>query len=134
MKILIVEDDLICGKIMTGHLSPYGKCDLTIDGQSAIQLFKNAWKNNQPYDLITIDIMLPNIDGQETLQQIRKLELTMGIQDSKKAKVIMTTALGNPKNVIEAFYKGGAMAYIVKPIEKEKLLEEIKKSGLKLGS
>jgi two-component system chemotaxis response regulator CheY len=46
----------------------------------------------------------------------------------------MTTALDDPKNVVQAFYKGKATSYIVKPIAKKKLLEEIEKLGLDVKS
>jgi two-component system chemotaxis response regulator CheY len=42
----------------------------------------------------------------------------------------MTTALGDPKTVVEAFYRGGATAYIVKPIGKQKLLQELRNFNL----
>ncbi len=47
-----------------------------------------------------------------------------------QVKVIMVTALDDPKNVFEALYQGGATSYIVKPIDKEKLLDEIRDFGL----
>ena len=73
---------------------------------------------------------MPNVDGQQALKEIREIEKEMGIKASNKVKVIMTTALKDPKNVMEAFYKGGASSYIVKPIKKQKLLEEVQKLGL----
>ncbi len=45
-------------------------------------------------------------------------------------KVIMTTAIDDPKNVMEAYNKEGASSYVVKPIHKNHLLEEIRKLGL----
>ncbi|MBN2011062.1 response regulator [candidate division KSB1 bacterium] len=129
MKFLIVEDDPVSSKVMVQHLAAYGNCETAADGDEAIESFRKAWNENSPYDLITMDIMMPHMDGQKALQNIRELEHKMGLDDNKRVKVIMTTALGNPKNVIEAFYKGGAMAYIVKPIKKETLLSEMKKLG-----
>ena len=38
----------------------------------------------------------------------------------------MVTALSDPKNVVEAYYKAGATSYIVKPINKQKFLEEVR--------
>jgi two-component system, chemotaxis family, chemotaxis protein CheY len=130
MKFLIVEDDPVSSKVMVQHLDPYGKCETAADGNIAIEAFRTAWNFNEPYDMITMDIMMPHTDGQKALQKIRELEHQMGLDDAKRVKVIMTTALGNPKNVIEAFYKGGAMAYIVKPVKKETLLAEMRKLGI----
>ncbi len=130
MKILIVEDDFTARRILKGILAPYGECDIVVDGREAVQAFRLAWEEGQPFDLICLDIMMPHLDGHEALQQIRDMEKAMGVKGSDEVKVIMITALGDAKTVIKAFYKGGATAYLVKPIDKSKLLEEIRKLGL----
>ena len=130
MKILIAEDDFIARRILKDILSPYGDCDIVIDGDEAIQAFRLAWEENRPYDLICMDIMMPDVDGQEALKKIREMEKQRGIKVLSEVKVIMVTALGDPKTVIESFYKGGATSYIVKPINKQKLLQEIRNLGL----
>jgi len=130
IKILIVEDDFIVRRILKDILSPYGDCDIVVDGEEAIQAFRLAWEEKEPYDLICLDIMMPKLDGQEALRQIREMEKEIGIQGSAEVKVIMVTALDDPKNVVEAYYRGGATSYIVKPIVKVRLLDEIRSFGL----
>jgi two-component system chemotaxis response regulator CheY len=46
-------------------------------------------------------------------------------------KIIMTTVLEDPKNVIEAYNKGGATSYLVKPVERNKVIEELDRLGLR---
>ncbi len=130
MKVLIVEDEFVSRKILKDILSPYGDCDVVVDGDEGVQAFKLAWEEFSPYDLVVMDIMMPNTDGQEALKQIREIEKGIGIEGPKEVKVIMVTALDDPKNVFEALYQGGATSYIVKPIDKEKLLDEIRDFGL----
>ena len=130
IKILIVEDDFIVRRILKDILSPYGDCDIVVDGEEAIQAFRLAWEEKEPYDLICLDIMMPKLDGQEALRRIREMEKEIGIQGSAEVKVIMVTALDDPKNVVEAYYRGGATSYIVKPIVKVRLLDEIRSFGL----
>ncbi len=130
MKTLIVEDDFISRRILKEMLSPYGECDIAIDGEEAVQAFRIALDESAPYDLVCMDIMMPNMDGQEALRLIRALEKERGGSAAKETKVIMTTALGDPKTVVEAFYKGGVTSYLVKPIGKQKLLQELRNFGL----
>ena len=129
MRVLIVEDEPINCTVIREILSPYGKCDLAVDGVDAVRAYRRALTDNSPYDLICMDIMLPGIDGQHALRQIRHLENQMNIEGPDRAKAIMLTALSDAKNVIDAYYRGGASSYVVKPVDKKKLLDEVKKLG-----
>ncbi len=129
LKILIVEDDFTCRKLLQMFLSEYGDCFVAINGHKAVEAVREALDEGQPYDLICLDIMMPEMDGHEALEAIRQIENERGIAGLDGVKVIMTTALGDSKNVIGAF-RTGCEAYIVKPIGKEKLLEEMEKLGL----
>jgi two-component system, chemotaxis family, chemotaxis protein CheY len=128
MRFLIVEDDFGSRRVLQALLKPYGICDVVVDGEEAIDAFKLAWEENDPYCAIFMDIMLPKLDGQKALLKIREIESAMGVSFRDEAKVIMTTALEDPKNVVEAFHKGGAASYLVKPITKEKLTAELIKA------
>jgi two-component system, chemotaxis family, chemotaxis protein CheY len=130
MKVLIAEDDFTSRKLLQNILSPYGVCDIAVDGKEAVEAWRVAWDEGVPYDLICMDIMMPNMDGHEALTTIRELEREKKVPSSREVKVIMTTALGDPKNVVQALYKEGALVYLVKPIGKQKLLEEVKRMGL----
>ncbi len=130
MKTLIVEDDFISRRILKDLLSPYGDCDIVVDGKEALQAFEMAWHDGARYDLICMDIMMPNLDGHQSLAEIRKVEKKLGVPAEREVRVIMVSALDDPKSVVRAFYDGGATAYLVKPIDKEKLLKEVRALGL----
>jgi len=129
MRVLIVEDEPINCTVIHEILAPYGKCDLAVDGVDAVRAYRKALDEDKPYDLICMDIMLPGIDGQHALRQIRHLESQKNIEGPDRAKAIMLTALSDAKNVIDAYYRGGASSYVVKPVDKKKLLNEVKKLG-----
>ncbi len=130
MRVLVVEDDFTSRKILQTILSAYGECDIAVDGKEAIDAYKESWLDSLPYDLICMDIMMPNVDGLEALKTIRDIEKEMDIKDKDGVKVIMTTALDDPKTVVESYYQLGVTSYIVKPINKQKLIREIEKLGL----
>lgn len=130
MKILIVEDDFASRRVIKNILAPYGDCDVVVDGEEAIQAFRMAHEDGDPYDLICLDIMLPQTDGLAALTRMRDLEKEWGVQGSKETKVLMVTALDDPKTVFKSYYRAGATAYIVKPVEKEQLLDKIRSLGL----
>ncbi|GAB6059294.1 response regulator [Desulfonatronum parangueonense] len=132
MRFLIVEDDFTSRLMLQRIVKPYAQCDLAVNGEEALEAFKLAHEENQPYDLILMDIMMPVKDGQQALLDIREHERAMGLGHKEEVRVIMLTALGDPKNVVDAYYKGGASSYLVKPIDKGLLLEVIRNTGLRI--
>jgi two-component system chemotaxis response regulator CheY len=129
LKILIVEDDFPSCKVLEEYLSEYGDCTSAANGVEGVEAFKNALDAGTPYDLICLDIMMPEMDGHEALKTIRQIEQEHGICDPDGVNVIMTTAKDRSRDMIEAFDEGCA-SYIVKPIDRKKLVEEIRKLDL----
>jgi two-component system chemotaxis response regulator CheY len=129
MKTLVVEDDFASRKLMQRYLAPYGECDVVVDGKEAVEAFELALTENDPYDLVCLDIMLPKKDGQQVLKEIRLIEKDRGIIGSDGAKVLMTTALGDAKNVMEAF-RSQCDGYLQKPVGREQIVRELKELGL----
>lgn len=129
MRILIAEDDFSSRKFLSRFLSAYGECDITIDGMEALEAFMMAWDEGKPYDLICLDIMMPELNGVKVLKSIRDIENQKGVKASNLAKIIMTTALNDTNSVLDAF-KTGCEGYAVKPIDTNKLIEVMKKLGL----
>lgn len=129
MKILIVEDDLTSRMLMQELLGKFGDLHVAINGAEATEAVRISLELDAPYDLICLDIMMPQMNGQEALKKIRDMEEGKGILSSKGAKIIMTTSLADLKNVT-ASYKNLCDAYITKPIHGEKLFEELRKLKL----
>jgi two-component system chemotaxis response regulator CheY len=125
LKILIVEDDFVSRTILQEYLNLYGTTHIAVNGKEAIAAVKAADAINAPYDLICLDVMMPEMSGQEALRAIREIEEAKGIFSSEGAKIMMTTALNDVKTVSVAF-QGLCDAYLVKPIRKEKLLCELR--------
>ena len=129
MRILVAEDDYVSRKVIEAILRPYGDCDLACDGEKALSLFKKAFSSDKPYNLLCLDIMMPEKDGQAVLKEIREMEHANNITGEKSTKIIMTSALGDYETIKTAFQEE-CDAYLVKPIGKEKLLNIIKQLGL----
>ncbi|MBE5948741.1 MAG: response regulator transcription factor [Lachnospiraceae bacterium] len=129
MKILLAEDDFVTRKFMAGFLSKYGECDVTVDGMEAVDAFMMALEDDEPYDLVCLDIMMPVMDGYQALVGIRNLEKERNIPQEKAVKVIMTTALNDEQNVKMAF-ELGCTVYSGKPIDQERFEQALKKFGL----
>ena len=115
MKSLLVEDEFIARMVMNEFLNKFSHCDIAVDGNEAIHAFELAWKNTQPYDLICLDIIMPNMNGLDVLKHIRDFEAKKGIAVENGAKIIMTTSLDDVDSVMGAFNEG-CEAYMIKPV------------------
>ena len=129
MKTLIVEDDFTSRLLLQELLKGYGPSHIAITGQEAVTAAGLALAFGEPYDLICLDIMMPEMDGQEALKNIRAQEEAKGILSTHGSKIVMTTALGDMKNVNSAF-SSLADGYLTKPINKTKLVEALKQLKL----
>jgi two-component system, chemotaxis family, chemotaxis protein CheY len=129
MKVLIVEDDFISRRLLQRYLSPYGECDIAVNGAEALLAFHLARQEGDPYDLICLDIMMPELDGHQTLKAIRRLEADEGDGGLRGVKIIMTTMQDDPDSILEAFNQQ-CEAYLLKPIDRERLFDHLVKLGL----
>jgi two-component system chemotaxis response regulator CheY len=125
MRTLIVEDDFTSRLLLQAFLSPYGECHIAVNGREAVAAFRSAQERGQAYDLICMDIMMPEMDGHTALREIRALEETGGTPPTKRVKIIMTTALNDAENVVQSV-NASCDAYLLKPIGREKLLGHIR--------
>lgn len=129
MKILVVEDDPVSQKVIEKYLCAVGSCVVASNGMQALSHFKQAHSLGTPFNLICLDIMMPEMTGHQVLKAIRQFEQELGIDTAKGCKIIMTTGLNDAENVVGAFEQG-CEAYVTKPIDKAQLLSELKKLGI----
>ena len=125
MRTLIVEDDFTSRLLLQSLLSRYGECHLAVNGREAVYAFRHALDGGEPYDLICMDIMMPEMDGQSAVREIRACEEARGTLSTQGVKIIMTTALDDVKNVVESF-KLLCDAYVFKPIDTGNLVDRLK--------
>ena len=129
MKSLIVDDDFFSRKILQTLFSNYGECHVAVHGHEALFAFLQSLTEGAPYDVICLDIMMPEMDGQKVLSEIREYEKRKPVPGYAGAKIIMTTALDDTENVKNAFRKQ-CDAYLIKPINKSKVVNVLTDIGL----
>lgn len=129
MKALIVEDDFVNRIILQKILSQYGESHIAVTGKEGIFAFKYALHIKAPYDLICMDIMMPEMNGLDALKEIRELEREANIQSSQRVKVMMVTAVNDMRSVTQA-YHDLCDSYLVKPFDLEKFQQELKRLHL----
>lgn len=112
-RVLIVDDSMFVAKQLNQILTSEGYqiVGTAGDGLEGYEKYKELFPN---VDVVTMDITMPKMDGLTALQKIMEFD--------KDAKVIMISALGKQDLVKQALV-AGAKNYIVKPLDRKKVLE-----------
>ena len=126
MRILIVEDNPTNQRLLSNMLSGFAECDIAKDGQEGVEYYQKALADEEPYDLICLDVMMPVMDGHEALAEIRRIETDNQVPVDQQVKILMTTAVSSPSS-IDSARETGSDGYLVKPIRKVALYEEIER-------
>ncbi len=126
MKILIVDDELVSRKKMQKIMESFGECDAVDSGKAAMSAFKKAWESWTPFDLITLDVSMPDMDGTEVLCELKEIEKEKGIPKEKQVKILMVTS-SSDKDTIITCIQAECDDYAVKPFDKEIISEKIEK-------
>jgi two-component system, chemotaxis family, chemotaxis protein CheY len=128
MKILIVEDDPTSGRILHKMLQNQAICEVAVNGEEAIERFETAHQNQAPFDLILLDMILPEMKGPEVLHEIRNWETDYQIPKARQVKIIMSTGLEEVENgtgAWENLYDG----CVYKPYQRETVIGKIRELG-----
>jgi two-component system chemotaxis response regulator CheY len=114
-RVLIVDDSMFVTKQISQILTSEGfeVVGTASDGQQGIEKYKELYPN---VDVVTMDITMPKMDGVSALEQI--------IEFDKNAVVVMVSALGK-QDLVKKSLLVGAKNYIVKPLDRKKVLERI---------
>lgn len=123
MRVLIVEDDFTTKILLSQYLKPYFECHSADNGLIGYNKFIEGIEKNEPFDLVCLDIMMPEMDGLEFLEKIREYEQE---NEVKKANVIILSALETTNEVAQAYFQGGCSHYMVKPIDKQLLIRVLR--------
>ena len=114
-SILVVDDEPIMQEILGDFLREEGySIDIAGSGEEGVELAQKS-----SYDCAIVDLMMPGIDGIETMQKLREIDTSL--------PVIMVTAFASVESAVEAM-KRGAFEYITKPFKNDEVLVVLQKA------
>jgi two-component system chemotaxis response regulator CheY len=115
MRVLITDDAMFMRRMLSDILEKGGHtvCGEAATGKEAVERYKEL----KP-DLVTMDIIMPDMSGIEAVKEIKKFD--------PKARILMVSAMGQQALVLEAV-QAGALDYVVKPFQPSRVLESIER-------
>jgi two-component system chemotaxis response regulator CheY len=132
MRALIAEDDEQSRMILSRFIAGSVEYELAVDGGEALEKYHAAITNGEPFQIIFLDIMMPKHNGLEVLRIIREDEQSRNLSGFDAVKIVMTTALDDEERILDA-HLSGCVSYLIKPLSKKLVLEEIEKCKQDLG-
>lgn len=130
MRALVVDDDLASRHVLASHLAGVAECVMRASGPEAVTAVGNAIVAGTPFDVVFLDIIMPHMDGHETLSRIRQAEEAGGVPPEKRVKAVMVTSMDDETNTMTALFDGQVAAYLVKPPNRAELLDKLATLGL----
>jgi len=117
-RVLLIEDGADNQELVQLWLRPLGvKLDIAVDGVAGVEMALAAIKEHKSYDLILMDMQMPNMDGYEATLKLRN----GGYWQS----IIALTANATPENRDRSL-RAGCNAFLTKPVERAKLVEAVR--------
>lgn len=131
-KCLIVDDDPVGRELILTYLEKVPTVDIAVDGKEAFDKFQAACLSASPYQLILLDIVMPEMSGHEVGKAIRSFEKEQGVPLLNQVKIVMLTSLKGAQDVMQAMMEARSSAYLTKPVDPAKVRETLSKVGLSI--
>ncbi len=125
MKFLLVDDEFVSRKKSQKILSQYGECDVAANGLEALNAFLRAHNEHDPYNIVFLDIDMPDIDGNMVLSKIRQWETARDLASDQITRVALISAHDREK-ALTAELKPGRETFFSKPVNRDKLVSAFK--------
>ena len=130
VKCLIVDDDALGRELLAHYLEVVADCEMAENGVKAVEMFRRSFEGGNPYDLIIMDIVMPEMDGHSAAKEIRLIEKEWAVSIKDGVNIIVISSLNTPHDIIQAYVSARSAAHLVKPVHPAKLLETLRKLGI----
>jgi two-component system chemotaxis response regulator CheY len=122
-KILVVDDNAANRELLVETFRDTASCDVAVNGREAMDVYRQNVSDGRMYDIILLDLAMPEVDGIEFLKFVRAIESEAGVVPGEGVPVIIVTAFVG--SFMKAF-NGGCDDYVLKPVDPLALLQKVR--------
>jgi HD-like signal output (HDOD) protein/DNA-binding NarL/FixJ family response regulator len=132
MRVLIVDDEPVSRNLLEKVMRDIAECEAADSGAAAIVAYKKALEKWAPFDLMTLDISMPEMDGKEVLNQIREIEKDKDIPKDRQIKIFMVSGHSDKQTIVRCV-EIGCDDFISKPFNKRIIAGKLLKLGFDIS-
>lgn len=129
-RLLLVDDNVIHRKLSEKLFSPFGETVVVGSGAEAVEIFDQELAAERAFDVVILDMLMPGMDGMETLRQMRSLEKLKGLTPDQQTKILISSHDTDPELQKQAEIEG-CNRYYPKKISKEGVAAMLGEFGIK---
>jgi HD-like signal output (HDOD) protein/CheY-like chemotaxis protein len=129
---LIVDSDKACRGALRSMLQGLSDCDEALDREAALGLFQEAHATGQPFDLITLDIAMPDMREESIIKEFRGIEDRLQVPYEQRACILVISELSERQLKIDCIVDG-CDDFIEKPVGTELIMNKLAQFGLVAG-
>jgi two-component system chemotaxis response regulator CheY len=129
-RFLVIDDDKISRWMLRDFLSKFNPCDVAENGKEGLLAFETALAEGNPYSLLCVDLMMPEMNGHALIRKIRELEKKNPLFADSRTKIFVVTASDSTWDKAELLLEDLCDDYIVKPFNRDSLKTKLRYHGL----
>ncbi len=130
MRTLVVEPSPVNRAFLLGVMEDQGPCVAAATAGEGLRLFLQALEREEPFDVVFLDVQLPDMNGLQALETMRAEEARLGVPPLKAAKALITSAADDERAAARAYFQGQAISYLTRPLTVGKIFNELERFGL----
>ncbi|OGH02791.1 MAG: hypothetical protein A2557_02960 [Candidatus Lambdaproteobacteria bacterium RIFOXYD2_FULL_56_26] len=127
MRILVIDDEKHSADLLAKILSPWSTVEIALSGKEGLTLFTQGLDHQTPFDLVFLDIVMPDLNGHQVLEGIRRIEAQRNHRE--ETPVVIATVKEDGHTILQSF-AAGAQHFFTKPYDRQAIFELLKEQGL----
>ena len=129
IKALIIEDEEVAREKLLMMMNKFADCSFSETGEGGLRSFSESLSSGNYFDIVLLDISLPDVNGKMVLKRIHELEQEQAVPVENKTKVVMVTASSSEEDLFGSI-QNRCDDYLLKPVTEEILKDKLKAVGV----
>jgi two-component system chemotaxis response regulator CheY len=129
-RFLVVDDDEMGRLMLQDFLSEFAPCDCAVNGREGLDFFERALAGGNPYDMLCVDLVMPEMNGLALIRKIRDIEKTHPFFSNSRTRIFVISASDSTWEKADLLLDNLCDDFITKPFNRDSLKADLYKYDL----